>query len=104
MLLESPRGLHHFADIVELGGFEFADRFSRVLTVELFEQGFVVEGVDMGRSAIHVEEDDVLGLRGVVGFFRGEGIGGIVVRSLRGGLFAEEGGKGDGPESASGLA
>lgn len=103
VLLEGPGGLHDLADVVELGRLEFADGLARVLSVVFFQEGFVVEGVDVGRSAIHVEEDDVLGLGSVVGLLWGERIAWGVVGSLTVGAIAHEGGKGDGPESAGGL-
>lgn len=77
VLFEGPRGLHDLADVVELGRFELADGLAWVLAIVFLEQRFVVEGVDVGRSAVHVEKDDVLGPGRVVGLFRGEGAAGL---------------------------
>lgn len=103
VLFEGPGGLHDLADVIELGGLELADGLAGILSVEFFEERFVVEGVDLRGTAVHVEEDDVLRLGSVVGFLGSEGIGGVVVRRFGSGVFGEESGESHRSKSTSGL-
>ena len=90
VLFELPGRLHDLADVVKLGGLKFADGFSGILPVVFFEGRFVVEGVDLRRAAIHVKEDDVLGLRSVVRLLLRKGIFGIVVCGFPVGVFPQK--------------
>src|SRR5262249_53870927 len=67
VLLELPGRGEHFSDIGKLRGLELSHRLSRILAVKFLEHRLVVEGIDLGRSAVHVEENDVLGALAVMG-------------------------------------
>ena len=76
-LAQLPRG---FEEIATLGKLDFAFWEGEGFAVVLREPRFVVEEVDVGRSAVHEEEDHALGTSGKLG------------RELRGAdLFTEQG-------------
>ena len=111
VVAELPRALEHVAHVVELGGMGLdLDR----LAVLAVEPGLGVEGVDLGRPAVHVQEDHALRPRRVVarldGHRPGRPRGGPPRRQVRavgsfaesraeGGL-AEQGGERQGAEAA----
>ena len=67
VMFEFPWAGEDFADAVKLGRLHL-HVFVGVLAVVLGQHGLGVEGVHMGYSAIHVEEDDAFGFGLVVRF------------------------------------
>jgi hypothetical protein len=71
VLLEGPRGLE---EIKGFPGDDLGAGEGQGLAVVALEQGLIVEGVDLGRAAVHEQEDDTLGTGGEVGLLDGEGV------------------------------
>ncbi len=59
-LLEFPRTLEDFPDRVELSRGKFPNDLPRILPVVLLKSRFVIEGVHVRRTTVHVEENDIL--------------------------------------------
>jgi len=96
-LAELPGRLHHAADIVELGRLDAEDAV-RVLAVVAFEEGLVIERIDLRRAAVHVQENDVADFRGMVEFAEA---GALAERSTGARIVGEHDGQGDGAEAAA---
>ena len=60
-LFKLPGRLHYFADISELGSFDFTDSLARILAVVLGQKRLVVKRIHLGNAAFHEQENDALG-------------------------------------------
>lgn len=88
-----PRGPHHRPIVVELSG-SYLKELGGIATMILREQRLGIEGIDLGHSAIHVEEDDAAGLGSKMR--RGARIGSERAAAL---LVGEQRHQRDGPEA-----
>jgi hypothetical protein len=75
-LFEGPLAFQHLADIVELRWRKFADDLAGIAAVVFLKERFVIEGIDLRRTAVHVEKDHVPRFGRKMGRLRRERVGG----------------------------
>ena len=66
VLLKRPERLQHRPDVGELSRLNLPQDFLRSLAVVLVEHRLWVKRIDLRRPAVHVEEQHMLGLRGMM--------------------------------------